>query len=213
MLFKKRVQLFYSKTRHCCKHTVNKPQTAYMPALNEPKPQWHTPSTSVHVEGPRTLFYLDPKPCLSLNQPRRSSKMSPVYKKKTQNKSALATMKAAWHIAQKQAHLLTLEHTVNTCRAGSTSCRVHGLEMRNMIHFLSMLDSHASTVHYNEIQQFEQLRGKVLNMTYGLDSGKCVCWVTRCHHNIWWYMLTAVLILCSWSRSKIRLTLKHRRYR
>lgn len=144
------------------------------------------------------LFYPDPKPCLSLNLPRRSSKMFPIYKKKLK-KSALTNMKAVWHIAQKQAHLLTLEHTVNTRRAGSTSCRVHGLEMRNMIHFLSMLDSHASTVDYNEIQQFEQFRGKVLNMTYGLDLGECMCWVTRCRH----HMLTPVLILCSWSRSKI----------
>lgn len=112
-------------------------------------------------------------------------------------------MKAVWHIAQKQAHLLMHEHTVNTRRAGSASCRVQGLEMRKMIHFLSMLDSHVSTIDYNEIQQFEQFRGKVLNMTCGLDSGKCVCWVTRCHHNIWWYMLTPVLIWCSWSWSKI----------
>lgn len=28
-------------------------------------------------------------------------------------------------------------------RAGNTSCRLHSLEMRNMIHFLSELDSHA----------------------------------------------------------------------
>lgn len=58
--------------------------------------------------------------------------------------SALTNIKAVGHMQKKnQAHLLMLDHTVNTQRAGNRSCRLHSLEMRNMIHFLSKPNSHA----------------------------------------------------------------------
>lgn len=35
--------------------------------------------------------------------------------------------------------------SLNTHRPGNASCRLHGLEMRNMIHFLSVVDDRAET--------------------------------------------------------------------
>lgn len=121
--------------------------------LHKLKPQWHTWHThfTLHVDGyhwchafgSRNLFHPNPNTCFSLNQSRRSAKTFPICKN---IKSALTNMEAVGHMHKSSRHICWhLEHTVNTHRAGNASCRLHGLEMRNMIHFLSMLDSHALT--------------------------------------------------------------------
>lgn len=79
---------------------------------------------------------------LTKSTSQRSTKMFPICKKSQVSPHKYGS--SGTH-TQKQAHLLTPEYTVNTHGAGNASCRLHGLEMRNMIHFLSMLDSHALT--------------------------------------------------------------------
>lgn len=101
--------------------------------------------------GPSLRSFTSETP-LTKSMTRRSAKMFPNCKNLT---SALANMGAEGHMHKKQAHLPTPEHTVDTHRAGNASCRLHGLEMRNMIHFLSMLDSHTSTQGWVQIHSSE----------------------------------------------------------
>lgn len=79
--------------------------------------------------------------------------MFPICQKKKGNHiSGLTNMEEVGHTHSAHTKASTSadawahsQHT-HTHRAGNTSCRLHGLEMRNMIHFLSMWDTGASTL-------------------------------------------------------------------
>lgn len=69
---------------------------------------------------------------------QKTASMSTMWKNIT---TALKNKEAVSHM-YKRRHICWHLNTVTIHWAGNTSSRLHGLEMRNMIHFLSMLESH-----------------------------------------------------------------------